>query len=261
MTLRLFAAACVLLAAAPPARAQPSEPPPETKADARKHFDQAQVFYRLGRFDDAVREFEEAYRLYPKPALLFNLGQAHRQAGNTDKAIFFFRQYLDSNPEAKDRGEIEALIQELEKAKAATPTQPKPMVEETAATQPPPETVRTETSPGSRGLRTAGVVAMIGGGALVVAGAAFAALAHAQQGKLEDAYAAGKDDIQNAALYSDTQAARDRGRLLANLSIASFVAGGVALVGGGALYYVGLPRTRTIAIAPTPSGIVLGGEF
>ena len=33
------------------------------------------------RYEDAIREFEEAYRLSNRPALLYNIAQAYRLAG------------------------------------------------------------------------------------------------------------------------------------------------------------------------------------
>src|SRR4051794_36245020 len=82
--------------------------------EAKNHYDRGIVQYNLGHFTDAITEFEKAYELDPSPVLLFNLAQAYRQAGDTDRAIFFYRRYTTLAPNAKNRGEVEKRIKELE---------------------------------------------------------------------------------------------------------------------------------------------------
>ena len=85
-------------------------PSPETAAraaatEAKKAFD-------LGEFARAIEQYETAYKLKPAPGLLFNLGQSHRRAGNLEKASFYFRRYLESNPpEAQAKATEEVLVQ------------------------------------------------------------------------------------------------------------------------------------------------------
>ena len=55
-----------------------------------------------------------------KPALLFNLGQAHRQADNHKEAAFYFGQYLAQEPEEANRPQVEKLLGQ-EKELAAAP--------------------------------------------------------------------------------------------------------------------------------------------
>jgi hypothetical protein len=96
-------------AAAPPAAAVESGP----KA-AKVHHDEGVKYYNIGRFEEAIKEFEAAYDLDPHPTLLFNLAQCHRQRGGSERAIFFYKRYLQMAPQAKDRPEVEKRIQELE---------------------------------------------------------------------------------------------------------------------------------------------------
>ena len=85
-------------------------PPAETAAraaaaEAKKAFD-------LGEFARAIEQYETAYKLKPAPGLLFNLGQSHRRAGNLEKATFYLRRYLESNPpEAQAKATEEVLAQ------------------------------------------------------------------------------------------------------------------------------------------------------
>jgi tetratricopeptide (TPR) repeat protein len=118
----LLAAALVLasLAAAAPAAAQDA-------AAAREHYQKGTTFYDLGRYDDAIKEFEAAYQIKNDPALLYNLAQSHRLAGHDEQALHFYRTYLRRVPNAKNRTEIEGRIAALEQLvaqKAATQTAP-----------------------------------------------------------------------------------------------------------------------------------------
>ena len=67
---------------------------------ARRLAEEARREYILGHWPDAIRAFEEAYRLTGDPALLFNLGQAHRMAGHTADALRFYKIYLAEAPNA-----------------------------------------------------------------------------------------------------------------------------------------------------------------
>src|SRR5581483_10787209 len=49
------------------------------------------------------------------PALLFNIGQAYRFAGDLPKAIGAFKSYLRRMPKAPNRPEVEARIAEMQK--------------------------------------------------------------------------------------------------------------------------------------------------
>jgi hypothetical protein len=82
--------------------------------EATAHYDKGIVQYNLGHFSEAISEFEKAYELDASPILLFNLAQAYRQEGNTERAIFFYRRYLTLAPTAKNRGDVEKRLKELE---------------------------------------------------------------------------------------------------------------------------------------------------
>jgi tetratricopeptide (TPR) repeat protein len=78
--------------AAPPA--PPTSSRDQARAQAKAEVKRAQLAYKLARFDEALEEFSRAYELSPMPALLFNLGQCHRNLKNHERAIFFFEGYL-----------------------------------------------------------------------------------------------------------------------------------------------------------------------
>jgi tetratricopeptide (TPR) repeat protein len=82
------------------------------REEARRHSQQAEIQYNLGRFDEALAEYSRAYELFPHPAFLFNIGQCHRELGRCERALFFFDGYLREQPDASNRELVEELIGE-----------------------------------------------------------------------------------------------------------------------------------------------------
>src|SRR5258707_15617719 len=78
----------LLFALVAPARATP-----EGKARAREAYRLATQHYNLGEYPEALKQFKEAYRLFEDASFLFNIGQCHRQMGNKQEAIRFYRTY------------------------------------------------------------------------------------------------------------------------------------------------------------------------
>jgi hypothetical protein len=96
----------ILLAGAGPALAQkgrrkaPAKPAAAAAAeDARdvaagRHFEAAQKLHHEGLFQEAIAEFEAAYRIKPHPNVLFNIGQAHERLLQYSDAVDWFERYL-----------------------------------------------------------------------------------------------------------------------------------------------------------------------
>ena len=82
---------------------------------AREHAQKGKAFMDLGKYTEAATEYEASYAAKQDPALLLNLAQAYRLAGNTDKALFFYRKYLQHVPKSPYRADIEEKIAALEK--------------------------------------------------------------------------------------------------------------------------------------------------
>jgi tetratricopeptide (TPR) repeat protein len=136
--------ACLLafltFSVAAPARADDS-------ASAREHYQKGTSFYDLGKYPEAIKEFEAAYQIKNDPALLYNLAQSNRLAGNSEQALHFYRTYLRYVPKVANRAEIEDRIKQLDQlvaqknaAQTAPPTQAIPANEPpaTGTTAPPP---------------------------------------------------------------------------------------------------------------------------
>ncbi len=106
---------------------------------AQVHYDRGTVFFNLGQFEDAIAEYRKGYEQKAYPGFLFNIATAYGQLGIRDKALFFYRRYVATAPEAPNRKEVEQRIAELERGASGTEprTPPAPVI------APPPPRVPT----------------------------------------------------------------------------------------------------------------------
>jgi iron complex outermembrane receptor protein len=91
------------------------------KAEAKAHFTAGENHYNLNEFTEALQEFKDAYRLYPDPVFLYNLGQCERQLGHQEEAIRFYRSFLRLQPKAPNKAEVQRKIDEMEAAQKNKP--------------------------------------------------------------------------------------------------------------------------------------------
>jgi tetratricopeptide (TPR) repeat protein len=92
-----------------PARAQDS-----SLEEAKAHAAKAKVHYDLGEYEKAAEEYIVVYRIRPLPALLYNIAQSYRQAGQYEKARQFYRSYLREAKDVPNRDAIEKAIREID---------------------------------------------------------------------------------------------------------------------------------------------------
>jgi hypothetical protein len=93
------------------------------KDQARAQWEQGSVEYTLGHYAEAARRYEQAYRFVQDPALLFNLAQADRMAGQIDQAILAYRSYLRASPPgAADRELAKKWVAQLEASRGPAGT-------------------------------------------------------------------------------------------------------------------------------------------
>jgi tetratricopeptide (TPR) repeat protein len=93
---------------------------PSAATQAKAHYQRGTGFYNLGRFEEALNEYEAAYLLVQDPPFLFNIAQCHRKLGNNKEALGFYRSYLRVAPDAPNRTEVQKRIAELERGKRAS---------------------------------------------------------------------------------------------------------------------------------------------
>src|SRR5262245_1500189 len=73
------------------AQAKESRDDKDAKATAKEHYLRGTSFYDLGKYREAIAEFEAAYQLKNDPAFLYNLAQSYRLAGDPEQALHFYR--------------------------------------------------------------------------------------------------------------------------------------------------------------------------
>ena len=81
---------------------------------AKRHFDRGEKLFALGKFDEALDEYQKAFDAKPIPDFLFNIGQCYRNLGDYDQAIFSFKKFLKLEPDAPNKEAVDKLIEELE---------------------------------------------------------------------------------------------------------------------------------------------------
>ncbi len=124
-----FRACCFVLAAAASQLYSPSaaaeSPSSEASVEGRReqakqHFQAGSAHYSAGRYQRAVREFVEADRLAPSPALSFNIARAYERLSDVSGALRWYRDYLRRSPNAKNASEVRARVSELTSQLART---------------------------------------------------------------------------------------------------------------------------------------------
>lgn len=118
--MRALALALFLLGVTAPASAQTPED------QAKIHFQAGALHYERGAYEKAIEEFNEAYRLTQRAALLYNIAQAYEKLGKLPEARDHFKRYLESGQaEPGEVATLEDKIKTLEERIAAGAT-PKP---------------------------------------------------------------------------------------------------------------------------------------
>ncbi|SRR5258706_11844240 len=242
----------------------------DPRSSARAHFDDGTKAFDLGHYEEAITEYELAYKLHDDPALLYNIAQAQRLAGHAEEALRLYRTYLRKVPSARNREETEAKIVELQKLiKQQTRTQtmppnmplapapeppkkeapappaptpapaPAPAPAPPVARQPAPDLSARPAPPRRRAVRIAGITVGAVGVAMLAGGIGASVAANS----------AGSDLTQDARAMrpfdSDKFQSGERAQAGAT---ALYVLGAAAVVGGAVLLYLGYrerPRARS----------------
>ena len=101
--------ACLVVVLALATNAVADEPAP----DARAHYEAGQRYYDEGRYEEAIAEFEAAYRQKPHPNVLYNIAQAHERLLEYDESVRWFERYLAEAPTGEYRKIVENRLRVL----------------------------------------------------------------------------------------------------------------------------------------------------
>ncbi len=135
----------------------------DARTEARAHFKKGMEAISAGKYEDGVAELQKAYALLPHPNVLYNIARAYAEAGELEKAVEYFKKYVEGNPPDKEEAQaiitnLEARIKRQREAAAAAaqatpekPTPEKPTPEKPTPEKPTPEKPTPGTPPGDLG--------------------------------------------------------------------------------------------------------------
>jgi tetratricopeptide (TPR) repeat protein len=260
---------------------------------ARQHYEKGKQEYDLGKWDGAIAEFEQAYRLRADPTFLFNMAQACRRKGDLQRALDLYKNYLIANPDSERRDDIEKRIRALEKeikspgrqqatASGPNPNEPLPPGPATVTSAPAPAPVPLPAVPAPPVAEPAPAAPMVEatrpipasetkspGRGLRVAGIAFGAAGLASIGTAIYFYTRAvslSDKVSNSdAPDSDYRSGKDA----ETMQWVLYLAGGGALATGAILYWLGWPApdanqeaaSVVPVVGPGMAGLSAQGRF
>lgn len=283
----LFRATAIIAFTASIAAAQPKLPPTAEKAEIERLAKQAIAKSQKGDHEGAIKDYLDAYAIAPGPSttvLLSNVGHEYKTIKKPYEALKYFCMYLEKEPTGAAASyvlsEASGIWKELggkegevcvTKAEPPVEKQPDPPITSVVAEikkPPPPPPPKANRGSGMRiaglGLAGAGVVAL-GAGFLFGSKAASKSDAISQGPPLDSSGnqvdwgphpELGWDGISK--LQADGEQAE-------KLQITLSVAGGLMVIGGTALYFLGRSKGAesnvTAAVTNDGGGVVYSGRF
>jgi hypothetical protein len=88
----------------------------DARTDARVHYQAGVKLYGAADYRGAIKEFSAAQQLMPADLNNYNLALCYDKLGEGEPAIQYYREFLNKQPNADKRAEIEASISRLEAA-------------------------------------------------------------------------------------------------------------------------------------------------
>jgi tetratricopeptide (TPR) repeat protein len=241
--MRRSAVAIAVALTASVASAQPAPAPIDAENVARAKAESAKAAFDRGEYKIAVENYREAYRLMPRPGLLYNLGQAYRLSGMCAEAADAYREYLRLVPETEYRTTVEQNLAAAEIcARDAKAAKEREAARVRAGMAVDPVAAERANRRAHAMRRTGMGLAAVGGG-LVIAGGYFAYDAKRAADEVSDFYEGG-------GAWDEIAGADARGRRSQLVSRVTFATGIAALAGGITLYVLG----QRAEVAPTPGG-------
>lgn len=241
----VFAVASVILMSGSAQAQTPNE-----DEQARTHFDSGNLHFDRGSYEEAKLEFEAAFRLSGRRALLYNLFISAERLGQFADAIGYLEDYLEDGCPERDRPTLEARLENLQQ-RASRETEP--TVD--------PARTRTPTTPTrDDGNMLPAVIAFAVAGAGLITFAVAGGLALKEDSSLSETCSNTCDDEEVSTLATRTLVA-DIGWITA---IAAAAAGTVlALTLGRSSGSESDSRRTTLGswVLPNGGGVVAQGSF
>lgn len=207
-------------------------------------------------YEGAIEAYQRAYELSEDPALVYEIAQARRLAGDREEAIAEYERYLELAPDGEHATEAVAHQEDLEAELAEAPEE----APEEEPEEAPAEAPAAEPSGGWSGMRIAGTGALGAGAIGVGLGVVFGTQARSAQSAIEGEEVAWSGDLDDEI---------DRGEAAERNMIIATSIGGAALAAGAALFYLDMQRdpspASSVSVAPSfggsQTGFVIQGRF
>ena len=81
----------------------------------KTEYKQGMIDFKAKRYRDALQRFVRVYRLKPHPNLVYNMARSFEQLKEYNSAAEYYQKYLDINPKADDREQVEITITTMKK--------------------------------------------------------------------------------------------------------------------------------------------------
>lgn len=88
----------------------------EQEARVLELLDEGEAAYQQGDYDRAAARFHEVHNLFPHPSVSYRLAQTYDELDDKERALQYYNHFLDLEPDAAERDDIETRIDELEAA-------------------------------------------------------------------------------------------------------------------------------------------------
>ncbi|MCC7542801.1 MAG: tetratricopeptide repeat protein [Deltaproteobacteria bacterium] len=211
-----------------PARAQ-EEPSADERARAR--FESGRAHYDAGRVPEALADFEAAFELSRRPALLYNVYLCRLDLGDVEQAVDALRRYLaEASVEQTERTSLEARLVELERrvalrARAVAPER----VRSRREAPTPPRVLELDTGD-DRGTNVAAWALVSSGAVAMVTGVVLLAIAQSDI-----------DEVADGTRWSEVSGSYRRAPVASGVGLGALGAGLAALGTGTAWLVVETP--------------------
>jgi hypothetical protein len=233
-----------LLGAHVPAGAQTDD------ENARIHFESGAAYLKQSDNESALREFQAAYSLSKRPALLLNIANVYERMGKPKEAVDSLTKYLEEDPKTAERGTVETRIANLKKRVESQTPPPAASAAPPAASSvapppsPPPQNLLSppSTAPAGAPNRGPAYVAFGVGGAAAVGAVITGLVASSKFSKADSCKPSCPDGIVNP---------------IKTWAIVSDVFTGVAVVGvgvGAVLFFTAKPSEAAASATPRVGG-------
>lgn len=226
---------------------------------ARRHFDSGAAYYESGDYEDALREWQRAYELSGRPALLYNLYLAYQGLADLDNALVHLERFLGEVEEIANRSALERRLEHLRRrvAERSSEAEPPQASGEASEIDPAPPPSRADNDD----LNVGAVVGFSVAGVGLVGALVFGIMTVIEDGNLADAPCS--PEAGGAGCGDDTLAALSAFALVTDVSFGVALAGAVL---GVAFLIAGTGGDEEQArlapwITPTAGGVTLRGSL